>query len=223
MIQPVLMLIVKQLNDYLTSLSSNTTPTTFVVVGNVALTSALSGGQGNYMDNKIVLSLVNLIEESSLKNSSPYRISSLNAEIENPPIFINAYLLFTANFPPETSGDNIGLNYYKGIMQLTRVIEFFQGKKEFTTKNSPSVDFIPDTATIESPPIELQDLSIKMEMTSLTFEQINYLWGSLGGKQLPFVLFKAHVIPIKRPNLLSKGALIQDVVADFPHLQNAGQ
>lgn len=222
MIQPVLTLIVKQLDDYFKSLSSPPSTTTSIVVGNVALSSILSAGQGNYMDNKIVLSLVNLIEESSLKNTSPYRITPLNSEVENPPIYLNVYLLFTANFSPETSGDGTGLNYYKGVSQLTRVIEFFQGKKEFTTKNSPSVDFIPDT-TVESPPIAWQDLNIKMELVSLTFEQINYLWGSLGGKQLPFVLFKAHVIPIKRPNLLGKGSLIQEVAADFFDLQNAAQ
>jgi hypothetical protein len=201
-------MIVEELNHYLQELNDDSTILQ-VVAGNVGLVSALTGGNANYMDGKIVASIVNLMEEGTLKNSSAYRGNSIHPEVENPPVYVNVFLLFSANpsFQSTTTPD-AGQEYINSIASLTQVIEFFQGKRLFNLHNSPLPIFLPETPLDgDSLPPHLQDLDIKMELVSLTFEQINYLWGSLGGKQLPFVLYKAHFVPVKRSNLLSRGAL----------------
>lgn len=201
-------MLVNQLNDYIQNLGGNGAPP-YVVAGNIGLSSALGGNQ-NHMNDMIVLSLVNMIEEATLKNVSAYRPSSLLPELENPPVYLNLYFLFTANFIPGTGATSTDHTYLNGITRLTHVVEFFQGKTVFSVQNSPTSGLLPDPIEV-SPPLDLQELSIKMEMVSLTFEQVNYLWGSLGGKQLPFVLYKAHVLPITRRSLTGRGAPIQDI------------
>jgi hypothetical protein len=223
MIQQVLNLIIKQLNKYFVLVNTATPGTILqVVAGNIALSSVVNGGTANYMNNNIVVTIVNLMEEGTLKNSSAYRLPPLNSEIENPPVFINAYLLFSANFSPELApgnGDSTN-NYFNGVTGLSRVIEFFQGKNYFTFKNSPFEVTNQDPLVIDSTAVDLLELSLKMELVSLTFEQVNHLWGSLGGKQMPFVLYKAHVIPVKRTNIQGRGSLIQDIQTTSLHLYN---
>lgn len=208
MIHNFLKLIIVELNDYINSVSQ--TSGTFVAAGNIGLSPTLGGNEA-FLDNKIVVSLANLMEEPTLKNSSNYKSNNLNWEKEYPPVFINVYLLFTANFNPPSS---VGINdnsYYTGLTRLSQVLEFFQGKQVFSVSNSTLGDFMPDDSPLDQDILKIQDLSIKMELVSLTFEQCNYLWGSFGGKQLPFALFKAHVLPISRQKLLVRGESIQAV------------
>ena len=44
----------------------------------------------------------------------------------------------------------------------------------------------------------LNDFHIILDMHSLTFEQANYLWSTLGGKQHPFVCYKVRLIRLQR-------------------------
>ena len=47
------------------------------------------GGTGESMDNKIIISLINLEEEKTLKNSSNYRIEKRQTIYQNPAINLN--------------------------------------------------------------------------------------------------------------------------------------
>ena len=165
------------------------------------------------MQDKIVLSLVNLIEEVTLKNSSPYRSSNFEQTIENPPVFLNLFLLFTANFTsPQGTGSSSQIPYNNGLTLLSTVIEFFQSQNVFTVQNAPDPD------TIQDP--KLQNLKIVMDLYPLTFEQVNHLWGSLGGKQMPFVLYKARVLPLKKERIVNRGSLIQDIKTETSAISN---
>jgi len=213
MIQYILSLIVSQVLAYIKDSSADATPDE-VLAGNIGLSSIL-GNSGNvsYMNDKVVVSVVNIMEEATMKNGTPYRPASLNPEVENPPVYVNLFLLFTANYQALDAD-----SYNKGLTRLSQVVEFFQGKSSITIQNSPMGNLLPEAINTVNPVSpELQDICINMEMVSMTFEQINYLWGSLGGKQLPFVLYKAHVIPIKRTNLLGRGSFIQDIQSASLH------
>ena len=50
-----------------------------------------------------------------------------------------------------------------------------------------------------------------MELHSLTFEQINHLWGSLGGKQVPFVMYRARMLSLTADEVLGRGDPITDI------------
>jgi hypothetical protein len=50
-----------------------------------------------------------------------------------------------------------------------------------------------------------------MELYTLTFEQINHLWGSLGGKQMPFVMYKLRLIALTDRTIVREVPLIEEI------------
>jgi hypothetical protein len=147
-----------------------------VVGGNVAHLDAENADPP--LTNKVVLSVVNLEEEKTLRNQPPYQESIQNGErtieYRQPPAFLNAYLLFSASH----------VNYRNALRLLGDVVTFFQRRPVFTARNSPGFAL----------PQNLADARLIVEFHSLGFEQVNHLWASLGGKQLPFVLYKCRLL-----------------------------
>jgi hypothetical protein len=55
----------------------------------------------------------------------------------------------------------------------------------------------------------------------MTFEQINHLWGSLGGKQVPFAMYKARLVAVSDHRSLGQGRLIEKIEGNgFVKLNN---
>lgn len=200
MIQLIMNMLANQLGDYIRQVSNNVDEPP-VVLGNIGMSEGLGGNEG-YMQGRIVMSLVNMMEESSLKNTSGYFKSNGLHTIANAPAFLNLFLLFTANF---TSRGNVtdDTDYSNSITRLSQVIEFFQSKRVFTVQNSPTPN------TLQNP--DLQDVKVSLDIYSMTFEQVNHLWASLGGKQVPFVMYKAGVISMKRDLTVGRGEAIRDI------------
>lgn len=171
-----------------------------VLLGNIA---ALEADQDGRLKDKIVISLVNLEEESTLKNGKAYVKNPVGNGINyvQPPVYLNLYLLFSATIPDSASSDD----YERALHRLSLVIQFFQSKKLFTLKNSPQSPF----ATAENAELG-EDLRLLPELYTLTFEQINHLWGSLGGKQVPFAMYKVRLIKIQG-QISSEAPLIEEI------------
>ncbi len=208
MILSIINMLVDQLNEYINAVGVNVDPPP-VVIGNIAMSEGLGGNEG-YTQGRVVLSIVNIMEEQTMKNTSGYLPFANNYEVENPPAYLNLYLLFTANF---TSRGNVtnDTDYSNGIARLSHVIEFFQSKKVFTVQNSPNPVLINDP--------DMMELKVRLDIVSMTFEQVNHLWGSLGGKQVPFVMYKAGVVPVKRELTADRGEYIQDISSNTVHLK----
>lgn len=158
-----------------------------VLLGNIASLE----NQTNLTD-KVIITLVNVEEESALKNSKSWSKNPLTGGIEtrNPPVYLNLYLLFTATLPESVDGTDT--HYQKALHRIAAIVELFQSKKVFTLQNSPAFN----------PPNDLQErflneIRLVPELYTLTFEQINHLWGSLGGKQSPFVMYKIRVVKVQ--------------------------
>ena len=161
---------------------------TDVVIENIAF---LNDAQSNEnLTDSVVITLVNIEEEATLKNVSQYRRNPQGRiDYEQPPIFINLYLLLTANF----SGTRDG--YLSALTRLSGILKFFQNRQSFTLGNSPN-----SNVAQNAPADELDDLrgmKLLVEFHTLTFEQVNHLWGSLGGKQIPFALYKARLVRLQ--------------------------
>ena len=170
-----------------------------VLIENIALFE--SAGTGVNFDDKIVMSLVNIEEESTLKNSAFVKQGIGNtARYENPPVFINLYLLITAS-----NKSTAEKSYLNAIERLSLVIRFFQGKNTFTAGTSSSLSnaaFASET---------YKDLRITAELYTLTFEQINHLWGTLGGKQMPSAMYKLRLVALTDHKLLREVPLIEEI------------
>ncbi|MBC7627332.1 DUF4255 domain-containing protein [Ferruginibacter sp.] len=170
MIDLALSLLQEELAAYL---SVNNDPAT-VRIDNIGLAETSSGSS---LSDHIVITLVNIEEESALKNQSALRRSGTgNASYESAPTFLNLYVLISCNY--------FGDSYILALQRLALVIQFLQGKTSFSGASSGSGQSV------------FSDLRFTLELYTLTFEQINHLWGSLGGRQVPFAMYKLRLISI---------------------------
>ncbi len=175
MIRAAVELLISQLNQYV-RVNGTGEP---VVPGNISFLESDAGG-GAVDSDKIVVSLVNIEEEGALKNGCNVRTIGSSTFDESRPVFLNLFLLYSSHF-----GD-----YPTALDALAQVIEYFQANKVFSFQRTP-----PKTGFPEDP--RTQELQIHLDLHTLSFQEINDLWGSLGGKQVPFVLYKARLLPIR--------------------------
>ena len=186
MIDVSLKFIAAELNSYLnTKLSLDVASKDPVVPGNVA---RLNDGNDNQdLQEKIILSLVNIEEERMLKSPEKYVRADDQLQQRNPKVHLNLYCLFAANKS----------KYNEALLFLSFVIRFFQYRSVFTHESSPSLDKNID--------------KLIFDLCTLNFEQINHLWGTLGGKYLPSVLYKMRMIIIDEAFTEAEGELITRV------------
>ncbi len=187
MIGLALKLIRDELSEYI---FANKRPTDAILAEDVILHNiSLMESEAQDLSDKIVITLVNTEEESTLKNSSN-RIKTPNGvKYIEPPVFLNLYILVSA-----TLGQDLQDAYEFALHRLSLVLQFFQAKKTFTVKNSPFTTISND----DNIPQQIKDeIRLNIELYTLTFEQINHLWGSLGGKQVPFAMYKIRLINIQ--------------------------
>jgi hypothetical protein len=57
----------------------------------------------------------------------------------------------------------------------------------------------------------IDNFRFTIELYTPTFEELNYIWGTLGGKQLPSALYKVSMIQIERNIAQSEGPLISRI------------
>ena len=123
MIENALILLREELTAYLTAQGDPAS----VIIENIGL---FETEQGADLQDNIIISLVNIEEESSFKNGQTFsKWPDGKARYENRPIFLNLYVLFTANFPGGVPPNN---GYVQALKRLSLVIEFFQGKNDET-------------------------------------------------------------------------------------------
>ena len=157
-----------------------------IILHNIA---AMEGEAQAELSNKLVITLVNTEEESTLKNTNHFIKALDSIKYTEPPVFLNLYILISA-----TLGQDLQDAYEFALHRLSLVIRFFQAKRNFTVKNSPFTSISNDLNI----PQEIKDeLRLNVELYTLTFEQINHLWGSLGGKQVPFAMYKVRLVRIQ--------------------------
>src|SRR5262245_2536158 len=167
-------LLLRQLNDYIAQVDASAGGAAQAVWGNIAQLDRTE--VATELDNHLVLTLVNLEEERALKNG---RVASSLAGGDigyaNRPFFLNLFLLFTANYP----------NYGTALRRLTQALTFFQGKQQFTVANSPGTN---------PPQNGIVEFSLSMELLSLSFEEVNHLWGFLGARQGASAIFRGRLV-----------------------------
>jgi len=202
MIDKAILLLRNELQSYINIKDASVN----VIVDNIGL---FETSKGDTLTNNIVITLVNIEEESALKNQPALKRPPADKAIyENPPVFLNLYVLFTCNYS--------GADYPLALKRLSYVVQFLQSRNSFSTATSVAsaglLDFADEDAV---------SLKFTLELYTLTFEQINYLWGSLGGRQAPFAMYKLRLVAITERALLRQVPLIEEVntgmgVTTFP-------
>lgn len=209
MISHALTIVINELNKHL--LDSYGTADQ-VKPGNVAEGFATGNGSAGLPREMVYLSVVNVKEEKTLKNVPNYvrNEATLKVTYENPPVFLNFLILMTA-----THAD-----YTNALLMLSRVIRFFQSRNEFDQNN-----VAPASINTSSPVNELDQLEtfrLIFDLYSPSLEEVNHLWGTLGGKQYPFVLYLLRTLDLKFRAVQKETGLITEVVGSFHHKYRAG-
>ncbi|MEM6684534.1 MAG: DUF4255 domain-containing protein [Bacteroidota bacterium] len=121
----------------------------------------------------LLVTIVRIEEESTLKNFPNKKLvesgGAFKIDKRFPKIHLNYYLMFSCT-----------LQYDKAIAVIYRTIKFFQHQRKFAFTSDED------------------DIELNMELCSPSFEQLNNIWGMLGGKQIPSVLYKARVSALER-------------------------
>ncbi|MCF8367305.1 MAG: DUF4255 domain-containing protein [Bacteroidales bacterium] len=157
------------------------------VVANILVSQ--DGSVQSSIENKVVVSLVNVEEERIARNPDIYRKQPDGSlQIVTPEIKLNLYMLFSAYFPSD---------YNEALKMLSLVIGFFQKNNKFNAANSPGLN------------PKLHDLSV--ELFTLGLEQQNHLWGALGAKYLPSVVYKMRLITIADEEITGTGEPITEI------------
>ena len=201
MISKALILILSQLNQYIEPVAGAEE----AVLGNIALNEA---PDQNALKNKVVISLVNVEEESTMKNTINHQKLGSLVSYREPAVNVNLYLLLSAHYPQD---------YDTALKRLSDVIRFFQHRKKFSINSATP---LPDALDPASP--DDMELYLTSELYTMTFEQINHLWGSLGGKQMPFVMYKLRLVMIRDRKVFGEGSIIEEVQNGFrPNVENS--
>jgi hypothetical protein len=191
MIESAILLLRNELQTYINTKDASVN----VIIDNIGM---FETSNGDTLANSIVVTLVNIEEESTLKNQSPLkRPIGTSAIYENAPVYLNLYVLFTCNYS--------GNDYRLALRRLAYIIQFLQSKTSFSTASSAggSVSDLENEETV--------NLRFTLELYTLTFEQINHLWGSLGGRQMPFAMYKLRLVAITERAQVREAPLIEEI------------
>jgi hypothetical protein len=172
MIDNVLTILKDKLNDSVKGLKDHDGE--IAVVDDIAKHDDDTAG----LDNKVVITLLSVEEESTMKNSSWYNKTKISdtplqydMKKENPPAYLNLYVMIAAN----------RTRYSNALINISKVIEIFQTNNVlgYTDSTTPANSF-----------------NFRIELHTIPFEQLSYIWGLLGGKVMPSALYKISVIKI---------------------------
>ena len=133
------------------------------------------GSVATHVNNKIVLSLVNIEKETAaVVQHRAGGSSAMRSIVSNPPLHFNLYLMFASYFS--------GNNYQEGLKFISQTISFFQGQSVFDQQNSPDLDRNID--------------KLVMDIHNLSITDLSNLWGVLSGRYLPSVLYKLRMVTV---------------------------
>jgi hypothetical protein len=148
---------------------------------------------GNQSGDFLLLTLINVEEEVIGKSQLPYlRHPDQSFDFLNPDTKVNLYMLISAVSTKDESE-----RYENCLRLLSYGVGFFQYKNVFDKLSSPSL------------PEKIGKIII--ELVSPTFEQQNHIWGSMGAKYMPSVLYKVRLLVFREIVDTGGGAVIKRV------------
>ncbi len=123
--------------------------------------------------NSAGMMLVNVEEERAYRNKGPQAVSTKGYySFKNPELSLNLYVLFFANHN----------DHKEALVLLSYIVQSFQGKNVFDNQESPQLG------------TDIEQLVV--DLYSLSFEQQNQLWASLGAKYIPSVIYRVRMLVV---------------------------
>ncbi len=177
----VLRFLKKELNDYLKLRYG--LPEDIVVISNLLNQDGSLGAE----KNKIVMSLINIEEDRLKRPASKYsRNMGGGFTKSSPPMDIVLHVLIVSNFEGE--------HYEESLKFIRGVVGYFQSNALFWAKENAEL----------SPETE----KLVIEMASMDLEKIGRLWGVLGNKYMPSVIYKIKTFVINEDGVKGQASAI---------------
>ncbi len=140
------------------------------------------------VNNKVVISLVNLEKETTpLRQSATSSALQNRAVVNAPPLYFNIYLLVSACFS--------GSNYPEALKFISSTISYFQGQPSFDHLNTPDLDRGIDR--------------LVLDIENMNFQELSNLWGIMSGRYLPSILYKVRMVTFDSDSVKQRVTLLQ--------------
>lgn len=156
------------------------------------------GTVSDQIENKVIISVINLEHETTVKSLNNYVQGNTNSYGKvSPPVHLNLYLLVSANYD---SG-----NYIEALKMLSSVIGIFQANSYFTKSINPDM------------PAPLEKLTF--EIYNLPINELSHIWSGIGAKYVPSILYKVRMITMQE-NLIKEEISGVGGLQGDPNLKN---
>ena len=140
------------------------------------------------LSDKAIISVVNVEEDRIAKMHENYIKTDTTTVYKSPPVYLNLYILFAIN----------RVDYKESLQWLGHVIQYFQHQNVFTPSSHPALG-------------ETSITKLMVDLHTLSFEQSNQLWSTLGGKYIPSVLYKVRQLTIDENLKQSESVFIKEI------------
>ncbi|AFL81193.1 hypothetical protein Aeqsu_1713 [Aequorivita sublithincola DSM 14238] len=148
------------------------------ISSNLVIASGLVNPDGSVSENiqnKIVISVINLENETFPKSLDNFRTTASNTYDKTaPPVYLNLYLLISANYDSS--------NYLESLKMLSTVITSFHSNSYFTKNEHPNM------------PSPLEKLTLEIYNVPIT--ELSHIWNGFGAKYVPSVVYKLRMITL---------------------------
>ncbi|SDE09701.1 DUF4255 domain-containing protein [Kordiimonas lacus] len=148
-----------------------------------------SDGKSLLGDALLGMCLVNVEEERVNKAQQREAVGSGTAiQFLPPEVRLNLHVLVAANVSG-VAADNT--KYDQSLRSLSAAITFFQGHRVFSADEYPE---LPDGVK-----------KLVLELETLDYEFQNHVWGTLGGKLTPSVMYRVRLVAMQMGRVVSSG------------------
>ena len=124
--------------------------------------------------NRLALFITNISEDSMPRRSQPRGASIVGLAAGEDPLHLDIYAMLAASYDANIYGE--------GLKMLSAGLMYFQSYPIMTPQNTPEM------------PKGMQQLSF--EISNLRVEEMGQMWGNLGGRYVPSVMFKIRTITL---------------------------
>lgn len=179
MIHSSLNFIAKELNAYYKD--------TFKINDDRAIVSNLVNHDGTVpitINDKMVISLVNIEQETAVANLPFSKKTDSGYSVKNPPVSINLYVLFAGNFN----------NYEESLKFVSATISFFQNNIVFMGADYPEM----------GPNV----YKLVFELFKTDYQSMSYLWSTVGAKYMPSMSYKVRMLTFDDDTAKARGGLL---------------
>ncbi|WP_312078157.1 DUF4255 domain-containing protein [Chryseobacterium sp.] len=172
----------------------------------VNISTLNDGDEFSDTTSPIILSIVNIEEDKTMKNQTAYFNNPENEDqisrYKNPTQYFVISLLFA-------SYNKVISKYLDGIDKLNNILAFFQQNNSFFYKNDHTELITLENFLAKNEAEKENYERVTTELVSLGVEQLNQMWSYLGSRYMPSMLYKLRLCtiqesPVYPENIITK-------------------